>query len=130
METAACSKEGSLPHGTGHLEIPLLTHPLVLAFLTWPDQRGFLGDKDRAGVVSSFSLRDSESQNLVFGAGKGHQGLSVCAQPGLAGCLGSWEVTGHPWLCVGQSLGLAFPSAAAEDLLFPCRGKSHKLSLH
>lgn len=84
----------------GHLDIPLLTHPLVLAFLTWPDQRGFLGDKDRAGVVSSFSLRDSESQNLVFGAGKGHQGLSVCAQPGLAGCLGSWEVTGHPWLYV------------------------------
>lgn len=56
------------------LEVPLLTQPLVLVVLTWPDHRGFLADKDRTGVVSSFSLRDSESQNLVFEAGKGHQG--------------------------------------------------------
>lgn len=56
------------------LEIPLLSHPLILAFLSLPDQRGILGDKDRTGVVSSFSLRHSESQNLVFEAGKGPQG--------------------------------------------------------
>lgn len=70
--------KGALPMGSLTtfclLEIPVLSQPLILAFLTWPDQRGVLWDKNRTGAVSSFSPRDSESQNLVFEAGKGPQG--------------------------------------------------------
>lgn len=72
------------------LGIPVLTHPLILVFLTWPDHRGCLGDKDRTGVLSPFSLSDSESQNLVFGAAKGHQGWD---QPGV---LASGRTQGFP----------------------------------
>lgn len=87
--------KGALPMGSLTtfclLEIPVLSQPLILAFFTWPDQRGILWDKNRTGAVSSF-LETVKAKILCLRQEK--------APRARIGCFGVLEVTGLPWLCV------------------------------